>query len=340
MGQYIVTQPESYSTPDDYGNHSFDLEDINNDNYQDITVGLNRDFFGLHRNQLYTRWNSGSGNFTNYTNFTTNTDGFCKALAYGNLRNSLDKDLVAVYENRTEVMWNINNSLILQQNNLPGGEFHSLGKITNDDFDDLALFDGSEIKIFRNNGSGAFLTSPLQTISEQPVYMQLVDLQHTESYFDLVTLSYGEEESGLLKIRNNVSGQFGSPTTINLGGKVQKVNMGDVNYDDYPDLVVIRNDGKLRIHINQDGNIPSNYTYEVTNNDFFDYFAGPIAIGDMDNDGWNDLVISRMEGWLGIWINQKSGNLFTSAPQQTIEPFLPYSSNHTLKLLILKIAAD
>lgn len=265
-------------------------------------------------------------------NFTTNSNGFCKDLAYGNLRNSADRDLVTVYENRTEVMWNINNSLSLQQNNLPGGEFLSLGKITNDDFDDLALYTGSEIKIFRNNGSGSFLTSPIQTIYEQPVYMQLVDLQYTKSFYDLVTLVYEEEESGLLKIRNNVSGQFGSPTTINLGENVERVIMGDVNYDDYPDLVVVRRDGKLRIYINQEGNIPSVYTYEVINNDFFDYYIEPIAIGDMNNDGWNDIVITRIEGWVGIWINQKSGNLFNSEPQQIIEYFLPYSQNHTLKL--------
>lgn len=332
MGQYIVTQPESYSAPDDYGNHPFDLEDVDNDNYLDITFGLSRNFYGLHLNQLYVRWNDGSGGFVNNTNYTTDYDYFIKDLAYGNLRNSIDRDPVAVYEDRTEVMWNINNTLSLQQNNLPGGASISLGKITDDIYDDLALYTGSEIKIFINNWSGTFYTSPLQTIYEQPVYMQLVDLHRTNSFYDLVTLTYGEEESILLKIRNNVSGQFGTPFTIDLGGYVQKVIMGDVNYDDYPDLVVVRNDGKLRIHINQEGNISGNYSYEVTNNDFFDYYVGPIAIGDMNNDGWNDLVITRIEGWLGIWINQKTGNLFTSAPHQTIDPFLPYSSNHTLKL--------
>ncbi len=167
---------------------------------------MNRQFYSLRLNQLYVRWNSDVGNFTNYTNFTTNSDGFCKALAYANLRNSSDRCLVAVYENRTEVICNINNSLFLQQNNLPGGEFHSLGKISDDIYEDLALFDGSNIKIFRNNASGIFYITPHQIISEQPAYMQLVDLQHTQNYYDLVTLVYDEKESGLLKIRKNVSG--------------------------------------------------------------------------------------------------------------------------------------
>jgi len=328
-GQYILTQYDEYVYMS-WLHQPFDMEDVDNDYYLDITLGFNKDIYGNH-NHLYVLRNDGVPEFWNYTDYTTNSNYFIKELAYGNLRNSSDRDLVAVYEDRTEVMWNINNSLLLQQNNLPGGEFHSLGKISDDIYEDLALFDESEIKIFRNNASGTFYISPHQIISEQPVYMQLVDLQNSQSYYDLVTLVYDEEESGLLKIRKNVSGQFTSSTTINLGGYVQKVIMGDVNYDDYPDLIVVKNDHKLRIYINQDGTIPGNYTYEITGT-YFDDYVQNIAIGDMNNDGWNDLVLVRFEGMVGIWINQKTGNLFTGSPQQTTDYTVIYGQTHTVKL--------
>ena len=191
----------------------------------------------------------------------------------------------------------------------------------------MSLFTGNEIKIFRNIGNGTFDTTPIQTISEQPGYMKLADLDISHNFYDLVTFVNGR----YVKIRKNSNGILGSPTTIDAGSPAIQVEVGDVNYDDYPDLIVVRDDGKLRIYLNMEGTIHTTYDYEISSG-FFGDDVRDVEIGDMNNDGWNDLVIAESVGRISIWINTHSAPLFQDTPGQYIDYFLPYAEIHSLRL--------
>ncbi len=244
-GQYILTQPDAYGFYTNYSAEPLAFEDINNNGSLDMTLGGNFTDFGPFPN-VSVNFNRGGGSFGNWQTVSSGSGlGLVKEMEYGFLRVTTERDLVVTFNDRTEVLWNVNNTLSVQQTNLPAGTFLSLGRVNNDINDDLALVTGTQVKVFLNTGSGTFNTTSIQTISEQPDFMRVVDLDNTESFFDLITWV-----SSTVKIRKNTGGTFGNPTNISVGSNVITLEVGDVNYDDYPDLLVVNSNGTLKIHLN------------------------------------------------------------------------------------------
>lgn len=328
-GQYILTPPQAYPFFPGYSARPLGIEDINNDNYLDLTMGGN---FGLAEEAsppaiLAVAFNNGSGNFGSWQEVSRDNQGTIKEIEYNFLRGTTERDLVATYSTHTEVLWNINNTLTVQQTNLPAGTVLSLGRVDNDINDDLVLVTGSTIQIFQNNGTGTFIPTPIQTISEQPIFIRLADLNDDDIFHDLIT-----RVGSTVKVRKNTSGAFGSPTNINLGNNALAVEISDVNNDNYPDLVAI-NDDYLKIYLNDaQGNIHTTPDQQIYNSQYFNFLIADIALGDMNNDGWNDLVIAYHGGELSLWINRTSSPSFQDYPSQITAPIDPSQGIYTLAL--------
>ena len=333
FSQYL-SEPAEWVNTLSYAEWEIELEDINNDGQADLVSGNNY-YLGNDGRVVYSL-NTGGGVFSETWNIVSSNEGLVNALTKGYLRNSNDRDFVASYSYlQTEVIHNINNTLSVVQNNMPSGSENALGRVNNDIYDDLAILNtsGTDIKIFRNLQNGIFYTTPIQTISTTLYcpYIKISNLDKTDFYYDLVYL----ESNGLsssIKIRKNSNGTFGNPTTINLPASSNyEVDVEDVNYDDYPDLITIANNGVLKVFLNNGaGSIHT--TADLSIQTSISTLDGDIEVGDINNDGWKDIVVSNYEGFTYIFINNKTAPLFNSSTSQSLYGIAPYENMYDLEL--------
>jgi len=108
---------------------------------------------------------------------------------------------------------------------------------------------------------------------------------------------------------NNGTGSFGLNSTLPVPGPVYSMAAADVNLDGTLDLLVAnQNDGSVTVFTNTgSGSLVSNATYIVSG----PFVLHGIAVADINNDGYPDLIANRPAGFptqaLSIWTNNGSG---------------------------------
>jgi hypothetical protein len=88
------------------------------------------------------------------------------------------------------------------------------------------------------------------------------------------------------------------------------IAIGDINSDGNPDIVVGISDARDRIYLNQgNGTFDAGAAMDV---EHWDRSTGAIAVADMDNDGYDDIVVSKWN-WRTViyWNNQQGGFDYT-----------------------------
>jgi hypothetical protein len=125
--------------------------------------------------------------------------------------------------------------------------------------------------------------------------------------------------------RDPIFDRAGPPNTllINLGGGefadfTQRFGVGaerstlaaafvDYNGDDYPDLAIANDFGKLQLYLNEDGGHFSDVTREAGVDNIF--FGMGLSWGDYDNDGDPDLYVAAMQSTAGQRITSNPQNI-------------------------------
>ena len=114
---------------------------------------------------------------------------------------------------------------------------------------------------------------------------------------------------------------FSKPIHYSLDGHCNGLQVGDINKDEYPDVVAVRNgSGKpiaVHVFINEgDGTLKKAFFHDAG-----DHTNNEIYITDLDNDGKNDILIRSMNGFVVSYLqNTPNDFVFNYIP---IMPFLP-----------------
>ena len=300
------------------------LLDVNDDDALDLIVGNTDEITGAgKRNRLYT--NDGNGGFSSSDEvgqpFLGRSDlDATYALAYGDVDNDGDVDLVAANKNQV-------NKLYL---NRGAGKFDASGTAIGEELDDsssvmlvdmdsdgdLDLVVGNENqtnKLYLNEGSGQF-SSVGTVLDDEADTSKAVSLGDVDGDgdMDLLVVNQGQDH----KLYRNGSGggfiglgaEFGSANGI--GGPVNSVAVDDLNNDGFKDVVVgLYNQGN-KVYLNDGSGGFSVTGVEIG----FDPPADAtydIVLADLNDDGFLDVVVGNYEQQNKAFLNDGDGHFST-----------------------------
>ncbi len=264
--------------------------------------------------------------FATGTNFGTGVHW--SSIALGDIDNDGDLDLIVTGTNDSG-KW-LDRYINDGTGNFSGTAFGTgvkessiaLGDIDNDGDLDLIVtgYDGSGYRLdkYINDGTGNFGTaSPFGT----GVYLSSIALGDIDNDGDLdliVTGYYSYNYYRLDRYINDGTGNFGTASPFGTGVYVSSIALGDIDNDGDLDLIVTgyynsSGDGRrLDKYINDGaGNFGTESPFGIG------VHNSSIALGDIDNDGDLDLIVTGWDGSakrLDKYINDGTGNFGTASP--------------------------
>jgi hypothetical protein len=230
-----------------------DLTEINGDTFLDLASAQNRaDYFpppphweyhGYWRNNTQSTplydWTN-TYEFVHENPLTTYT----RDVAFGQLRQGQKKDFAILRESSVQIHRNeggVIESNVWQTIN-GGGTSIAWGAIDlGDDNEDLAVSNGSDIKIYRNLNTGYLTSNPIHTINAYTSKILLAQMnrkifgnQPIPDKLDLVSFS-----GNTISIRyNSNNNQFDTLQTVPTATNIWDIAVGDLNNDYWNDVLV------------------------------------------------------------------------------------------------------
>jgi len=297
-------------------------------------------------NNFYRRgtWNlnNGNGSFGSENSYYINENytasqnwNTIKGCVFVQLRdNEPRKDLVVgrSTNNGIWVHWNNGNIGGVQQTVSGNASAIEKGRFDNsDNREDIIIKEGAQIKIFKNLGNGSLDVNPYPpfTPTNNSFYSfkvkQMNDRDYDGGYWpnnendkaDLVVLDGGVNPSNLKVFINSNNNSFGSSwQTIQTDQNAYNLHVADIDGDGYNDVVVSGGFNGTNIYMNIQGAFLQ--PQSVWN--FTTFTGGTFATtGDLNKDGFTDLVLVHANRIIQVFLNTKSYPYFLSTPNQTIE---------------------
>ncbi len=165
------------------------------------------------------------------------------------------------------------------------------GDINGDSFPDIIMsnFSTDNMTVLINDTAGGFNAPASYPVGDGPQYPALADLDG-DGDLDYVSSAATSTAMGNIAVLfNNGSGVFGSPTTYPITNFAVRLEVGDVNGDGSPDLVVPRLFGtEASVFMNNGSGVfaaPVDYTTDSR--------PQTLSLGDVDGDGDLDLVTAN-----------------------------------------------
>jgi len=299
-GSGNFTGPVSFGTGVRYS--SIALGDIDSDGDLDLIVtGL--DNSSVKRLDEYI--NDGSGNFTGPLSFGTGIQS--SSIALGDIDNDGDLDLIVTGDDDGSAPHRLDKYINDGSGNFAGpvsfgtgvkSSSISLGDIDNDGDLDLIVtgFDGSTTHLdkYINDGSGNFTGPTAFGTSVGNSSIALGDIDN-DGDLDLILTGWVSGTTRRSdKYINNGIGNFVGPTNFGIQVELSSIALGDIDNDGDLDFIVTGSAGgvkRLDKYINNGigGFMPQ------TNSGTGVYYSS-IALGDIDNDGDLDLIVSGYDG--------------------------------------------
>jgi len=199
----------------------------------------------------------------------------------------------------------------------------AVADLNNDGALDIVIADsGANLKVaYINTGAGVFTTTAPYTRTyatpTSSTYGMAVGDMNNDGYVDIVVGNYNQQSAVYL---NDGAGNF--PTGTTCGGNIRcfgvitntvAIAVGDLNNDGRLDIVASNRLAQITAYLNDgSGNFGTVLNIGGGNNGPSTFDDSTLALGDMNNDGWLD-VITRISSARGaIFFNTGSGNFATT----------------------------
>ncbi|WP_299901980.1 T9SS type A sorting domain-containing protein [uncultured Aquimarina sp.] len=289
-----------------------EIADLNNDNHIDL-VALTID----ETPEVACWFNDGNGTFSSKVSIDSNLDDTGTSgddITVLDINNDGFLDVIAVvaksFQNKLIWYQNNQNSTFGEANIIDSVGFGSDEILTfdadNNGFDDIIISDSGSTYYYPNLGNATFGSKVL--IIDNTSRGMTANFFNDDIYKDLVNTR------GNSFLANNGDGTFASPISIEMSIASNFVDSGKIDNDDFFDIVVSDIQGVLTWHSgNNDGTFEP---FQVISETEYSQIAH-MDIGDIDNDGDNDIVATTAFASSDLiwWENMGNG---TFGPTQIV----------------------
>lgn len=186
----------------------------------------------------------------------------------------------------------------------------AIGDINNDGKNDVVIGEsGCGFEVFTQNSQGGLNPGLLYTSSDS-IKVRIADLNN-DGLLDVVGIGFTSTASVFLQ---NASGTLNAPVTYNVThGGFDQLKTGDVNNDGLTDIVVMSGQGLLPnlgiLTQKPDGTFNAPAYYSIGGN----VLTQGVAVGDVNGDGLNDVVVTyggnRPNSMIGVFSQNAQGTL-------------------------------
>jgi hypothetical protein len=273
---------------------SVSIGDFNNDNRLDIAVAN----FGS--NNVVILFGFGDGTFLWGKPYSTGSGSQPRALAIGDFNNDTRLDIavanlgssnVGVFLGYGNELFAVSKTKVIADGSLPNSV--ALGDFDNDGQLDIVVanYGTNNVGIFLGLGNGDFDTMITYStgISSAPYSVAVGDFNNDNQSDIVVTNS---ETDNIVILLGYGNGTFALPETYSTGARSRPytVAITDFNNDNILDIVVANSgtNNVLLLYGSGNGKFENKESYSLG----YDYRPYSIAIKDLNQDGWMDIVIA------------------------------------------------
>ena len=163
--------------------------------------------------------------------------------------------------------------------------------------------DGGQNLIFWNDGTGRFAAAPSKVGPERSWIRAAAAADiNGDRIPDLVV---GDERAGVFLHLGGTGRTFHAPVALGAGsGAPYAIAAADLDRDGRPDIVVGRQEARGAVFFNLGGGRVPRFRDTPWNDGKGSVYG--VAIGDLDGDGWPDIVAARSDAPNAVWFNGPS----------------------------------
>ncbi|CAM2728269.1 unnamed protein product [Rotaria socialis] len=273
------------------------VDDVNDDTILDIIISAQ----GSGSNNIGVFYGLNNGTFLIPQSYSTGVTATALSIAIADFDNDGRKDFVTSNSNNNSIsiMLRYKSEPFGTQSTIFTGDNSQPYSVVVSDFDnngelDIAVANSqaNNIGIFLGNGDGTFIDQYIidSELISVPVFIAIGEFNNDEKV-DMVIANANKNNICILKGYGNGNFTIVQCYSTGLGSEPSSVSVGDFNKNNQTDLVVTNKGINTVLVFYGIGN----GTFAKSNSYSLGYNSRPVsaAIGDFDNDGWLDIVVTN-----------------------------------------------